>query len=354
MPIDFNEHLNRDKNGGEKRFEPLFQPPGFMKNFGKKVGLIYAAVILIFLAIILKPYEIINSGQVGVMVTAGRFDPMPLQPGLHFFIPFIQKIIIVDTKVRVINYSSGEKGSVSADREGILENSSISVLDNRGLPVDVDLTVQYRLRASNAPETIASWGLSWEEKIINPVVRDVIRSVVGKFPAEELPSRRNEIAVMIENDIRAKVEGLANRPVELESVQLRAIILPVKIQEQIEKVQVARQEAERARYEVEKAKQEAERRAAQAKGEAEAKRIQAEGNAQAILIEAEANAKSNELISKSLTDRLLEMKSIEVQAKFNDALRENRDASIFLTPGGAVPNVWIDTKNKKISSGVGN
>jgi len=354
MPIDFNEHLNRNKNGGDKKFEPLLQPPEFMKNFGKKAGLIYVAIILIFLAIILKPYEIVNSGQVGVMVTAGKFDPMPLQPGLHFFIPFIQKVIIVDTKVRVINYSSGEKGSVSASREGLLENNSISVLDNRGLPVDVDLTVQYRLRASSAPETIASWGLSWEEKIINPVVRDVIRSVVGKFPAEELPGKRNEIAVMIEDEIRTKVEGLTNRPVELESVQLRAIILPTKIQEQIERVQVARQETERTRYEVEKAKQEAERRAAQAQGEADAKRIQAQGNAQAILIEAEANAKSNDLISKSLTNQLLEMKSIEVQGKFNDALRDNKDASIFLTPGGAVPNIWMDTKNKKISSGAGN
>jgi len=360
MPIDFNEHLNKNRNngnggnGGGKKFEPLFQPPDFMKNFGKKAGIIYVIIILVFLFIIAKPYDIINSGQVGVMVTAGKFDPMPLQPGLHFFIPFIQRVLIVDTKVRVINYTSSEKGSVSASREGLLENNSISVLDNRGLPVDVDLTVQYRLRASSAPETIASWGLSWEEKIINPVVRDVIRSVIGKFPAEELPGKRNEIAIMIEDEIRKKVESLTNKPVELESVQLRAIILPAKIQEQIERVQVARQETERARYEVEKAKQEAEKRAAQAQGEADAKRIQAQGNAQAILIEAEANAKSNDLISKSLTNQLLDLRSIEVQGKFNDALRENKDASIFLTPGGAVPNIWMDTKNKKISSGASN
>lgn len=47
---------------------------------------------------------------------------------------------------------------------------------------------------------------------------------------------------------------------ELVSIQLTEIVLPVAIKEQIERVQVARQEAERARYEVERAKQEAEKK----------------------------------------------------------------------------------------------
>lgn len=364
MPIDFSNHMKNKNgggnngnggNGGDKKFEPLFQPPDFFKGFGKKMGFVYVILILIVLAVLAKPYDVINSGQIGIKVTAGKFEPLPLQPGLHFFIPILQKVIVVDTKVRVINYTTSDRSSVSASTEGVLANGSISVLDNRGLPVDVDLTVQYRLSSSNAPETIASWGLSWEEKIINPVVRDVVRSVIGQFPAEELPGKRNVIATNIEDGIRAKVENLTNKPVEIESVQLRAIILPTKIQEQIENVQVARQEAERARYQVERATEEAKRRAEQAKGEANAKKINAEGTAQAVLIEADANAKSNKLISDSLTPRLLELRAIEVQGKFNEALKDNKDASIFLTPGGAVPNIWVDTKNKqKATSASGN
>ncbi len=43
------------------------------------------------------------------------------------------------------------------------------------------------------------------------------------------------------------------------------------------------------------------------------------------------------------------------QMKFNEALRVNRDAQIFLTPGGAVPNIWVDSKSAKrvISAGQG-
>ncbi len=137
------------------------------------------------------------------------------------------------------------------------------------------------------------------------------------------------------------------------AVQLRAIVLPQKIKDQIERVQIAKQEAERVKYEVLRAKQEAEKRAALARGVAEAKKIQAQGEADRIRIEADAQAKANKLISQSLTPELLKLRQIEVQGKFNEALKSNKDAKIFLTPGGAVPNIWIDTKDKRRSSVVG-
>ena len=264
--------------------------------------------------------------------------------GFHLYIPVFQKVIIVDTKVRLLNYRSVEE--MSGFDAGIKINPAINILDARGLPVSIELTVQYRLTASGAPLTIATWGLSWEDKIVNPVVRNVVRNVVGGFNAEDLPTKRNEIATMIEQGIRGQVEALEGKPVSVESVQLREIVLPAKIKEQIERVQIANQESERVRYEVLRAKQEAEKRAAQATGEAEAKRIEAQGKADAVTIEAKAQSAANKEISQSLTPNLLHMQQIEVQGRFNDALRENKDAKIFLTPGGSTPNIWVDSKDK--------
>lgn len=65
----------------------------------------------------------------------------------------------------------------------------MSVLDSRGLPVSIELTVQYKLLPDGAPSTIATWGLSWEEKIVNPVVRDIVRNVVGSVSAEGASKR---------------------------------------------------------------------------------------------------------------------------------------------------------------------
>ncbi|HRL08541.1 MAG TPA: prohibitin family protein, partial [Aliarcobacter sp.] len=71
-----------------------------------------------------------------------------------------------------------------------------------------------------------------------------------------------------------------------------------------------------------------------------------QGRADAVAIEAKAQSVANKVIAESLTPSLLQMQQIEVQGKFNEALRENKDAKIFLTPGGSTPNIWVDTKDK--------
>lgn len=356
MPADLNDYFNKksSSNGGGSNFNSSNLRPPKM-SFGKLGASIYVIIAIVAIVAITQPFVVINSGEVGIKSTAGKYEPTPLQPGFHFFIPFIQNIIIVDTRVRLINYTSGEdmgenSGYYSKSTAGIIRKNSISVLDARNLPVSIDITVQYRLNPQNAPQTIASWGLSWENKIVDPVVRDVVRSVTGKYTAEELPTRRNEIAMQIDQGIRKDIDAQPNKPVELLTVQLREIILPAKVKEQIERVQIAKQEAERTKYEVERANQEALKQAALAEGVAKAAIIQAKAKADAVKIEADAQAYANREVAKSLDSNLLNLKQIETQAKFNEALRENRDAQIFLTPGGAVPNIWVDTKNKAMQS----
>lgn len=347
MPIDNDYFKNRQQNqnnnqnnngngGGNGGYEPPFSMPEF-KGFGKNSNLIYGVIIIIVIAFFARPFIIINSGEVGLIKTLGKYDSDPLYPGFHILIPALQKVDVVDTKVRLINYKSTEDlGAAGPKDSGILVNPAINVLDARGLPVGIELTVQYQLLPSGAPATIATWGLSWEDKIINPVVRDIVRNVVGSFTAEDLPTKRNEVAVRIDNEIRKNIDALPNKPVKLLSVQLREIVLPEKVKEQIERVQIAKQEAQRVTEEVSRAQQEAEKLKAIADGEARAK-----------LIEAKATAEANTLVSKSLSPQLIQLKQIEVQGKFNEALKENKDATLFLTPGGAVPNIWMDAKGSK-------
>ncbi len=349
MASDMNDYFNKKKSeGGSKKSsgssggvpkEP--QMPNF--TFGAKSGLVYFLIAVVVLLVLAKPFTIIEEGQRGILSTNGKYQDQALLPGLHFIVPIIQKVYTVDTKVRVINYAS--RIETNSNTSGIISKPAVTVLDKRSLPVGIELTVQYRLNAEFAAQTISNWGFSWEDKIINPVVRDVVRNVIGKYDAESLTQMRNDLGTEIETKIRESVANLKNSPAVLQSVQLRDIILPQKVKEQIEAVQIAKQAVQKAEQDVQRVKQEALKRAAEAQGVAQQARIEAKGRADAVTIEADAKAKANMLISKSLTSKLLQLEQMKVQAKFNEALKVNKDAKIFLTPGGSTPNIWVDTKD---------
>jgi len=340
----YNKQSNSDGSGSGPKGP---QMPNVDFNFGgSKAGLLYFLIAVIALLVLAKPFTVIQEGERGILSTNGKYQDQALLPGLHFIIPVIQKVYVVDTKVRIINYASHMEANGGRE-SGIVGKRAVTVLDKRGLPVAIELTVQYRLNAEYAAQTISNWGFTWEDKIINPVVRDVVRNVVGQYDAESLPMIRDKIAAEIEEGLRKNIASLKNTPVILQSVQLRDIILPQKVKDQIERVQIAKQEVQKAEQEVQRAKQEALKKAAQAQGVADQARIEAQGKADAIEIRANAQAKANLLISKSLTTKLLELEQMKVQGKFNEALQNNKDAKIFLTPGGSTPNIWVDMKDAK-------
>jgi len=360
MPADMNDYFKKKKpsnnsgngNGGNRGGGFNMNNPldNNSNGMGKAMSWVVGAVVVGTMFVALKPFAIINSGEVGILVKTGKFDQQPLSAGLHFYIPILQKIIPVNTRIRLITYSNVSTGAIGDSYRGfeggLRRNPAISVLDKRGLTVNIDIAVQYRLKAETAPATIEKWGSSWEEKIINSKVREVVRDVVGQYTAEQLPEMRNEIAAAIETKVKDSVDTLPNKPVILTSVELRTINLPPKIKDQIERVQIAKQDVTIAEQQKEKAKQQAQKAAEIAKGEAERNRIEAQGEADKIRIEAEEQSKANRLISESLTPELLKLEQIKTQAKFNEALKVNKNAQIFLTPGGAVPNIWVDTKGR--------
>jgi regulator of protease activity HflC (stomatin/prohibitin superfamily) len=314
------------------------------------IGAIIVGGIVLFP--LLSPYKIIESGNVGVKITLGKYDNQELPPGLHFKAPFIQQIKEVDVKVHAINYK-GQKDL--KDKEGVINKPAITVLDKRGLPIEVELTVQYRLLPSEVSETLQEWGENWEEKLVNPVCREVVRDVIGDYPAEIIPTKRPEIAKKIEEKIREEIAQQSKKSVEVVGVQLRNILLPPEIQKKIKQVQLAKQEAERMKYIEEQAKREQEvkkiqaetekiQKVIKAQAEAEQRVIQAKADAEARLKKAEAEAKANKLLSQSITPKILKWRELDVQEEIAKSLQSNPNVKLFLNVPQGNFHMWLNDK----------
>ncbi|RDU55507.1 hypothetical protein CQA49_03330 [Helicobacter sp. MIT 00-7814] len=361
MPIDLNEHLKNKRQQSQNQQKENPEPKkddgknnnnwgggnnwnnnrggsdfSNLTNFvpsGKKLFIWIVIIALLVILIAQKPFVIVNSGEVGIKVHLGEYQKQPLEAGLHFFIPPIEHVIIVDTRVKTLHFTSNEDME-RRNNQSIAQKVPIQVRDKLGLDVAIELTLKYQLDRAKVSDTIRDYTTLWDEVIIVPGILEVVGSVIGNYHAEELPSKRDEIANLIATNFQNKINAIRDKPVRLDSVELRKIILPPEVKNKIEQVQVAKQEAEKA------------------KEEARALRERSQGKADAAIIEATGQAKANQLVSESLSSRLLELRQIEMQGKFNDALRENKDAQIFLTPGGSVPNIWVDSKNKRQNTAI--
>ncbi|NPA61232.1 MAG: prohibitin family protein, partial [Epsilonproteobacteria bacterium] len=152
MPADINDYFKnkrpqKDEKRGESRETPEPNGGGDRRAFPIWFFIVVGTLLLF---ILFKPFTIINSGEVGIKVTTGKFNDEPLQPGLHFYIPALEKIIPVNTRVRMITYSNSQKQMINSGylryEGGLRRNPAIRVMDSRGLYVDIDLAVQYHLR----------------------------------------------------------------------------------------------------------------------------------------------------------------------------------------------------------------
>ncbi len=98
MPADMNDYFKKRTPRKEtQERKPAPQAP--INNGNKLFSTLMFLMIAAGALIILKPFTIINSGEVGIKVTTGKFQDEPLNPGLTlFYIPMIEKIIPVNNK----------------------------------------------------------------------------------------------------------------------------------------------------------------------------------------------------------------------------------------------------------------
>ena len=258
-------------------------------------------------------FAIVNDGNRGIMKTGTEYEMTPIKPGYHFFIPFYQTMDIKTIRPILVNYSVSE--GTREDQELLMFEPALTGLDGKGIPIALALSIEVRPNAEKLPEMYREEG-DFDNAFYKKVLqanREAVQSVISKFKVDTIMNKRAEVEQTL---TKLLTESYSKNPYfTLVGINLKDIIVPQKIRDKQQEVQVAKQDALKSAELIVKAENEAKAKAATAQGEADRTRIVAQGKADAITIEAKAQAEANELLSKSLTEKVIKIQTIEAWAK---------------------------------------
>lgn len=273
------------------------------KSLGRLIGLLF-----IVLGVFTSCFVQINAGNIGIKSLFGNIKNDVLGSGLHFVNPLY---IIDKIDVKTQNYTMS-----GVHDEGTKEgDDAIRVLTSDGLEVTIDLTVLYRVVATDAPKLLRETGNDYRDKIVRPITRTKIRDNAVYYQAVDLFGvKRDEFQQRIYKTIE---DDFKKRGLMLEQLLVRNITLPNSVKASIESKINAEQDAKKMEFVLLKEKQEAERKRVEAQGIADYQRI----------------------INTGLTDQQLQYEQIKAMKEL--ALSTN--AKVIVMGKGGAPMI-IDTK----------
>jgi len=269
-----------------------------MKKGPMRLALIIGAVLLGFL--LLKPWVQVGPGERGVVLNFGAVQDKVLDEGLHFRVPIMQRIVIMDVKVQK---AETDAAAASADLQDV---SSRVALNYHIVPDKANIVYQ----------TI---GIHFKERIIDPAILEVVKAVTAKYSAEELITKRPAVSEAMR---LALTERLLTHNIAVDAFSIVTFSFSKIFTEAIEAKQTAEQLALKAKRDLERIKIEAEQKITAARAEAEALRLQ----------------------RANISPDLIELRRIEANLK---AIDKWNGILPQVTGGGAVPFIGVGDIQKR-------
>lgn len=232
-----------------------------MPKFAKRLLVIVPCAIAA-LIVVAGCFDIVPAGYKGVKLTMGAVGDTVLNEGLAFKLPFAQRIVHMDARVK--KYTVEGETSASKDMQSITTN----------------VAVNYRVDGANVDELYKNLSLNYEDTIIAPAVSECIKSVTSQYTAEETITRRSEISSQIKDMLKERLE---DKYIFVDSLNITDLTFSAAFDKAIEEKQVAEQNALKAKYDLERIKTEAEQAVIKAKGEAEAMEIKNKALTESII-----------------------------------------------------------------------
>lgn len=226
-------------------------------------------LILLGVALIFGSLGTVNAGERGVKTRLGAVVGV-IDPGLYFKVPLIEHVTRMEVKTRTINYDkSGDQGDEKQTADNLF-GASKDLQD-----VAIGVVVNYHINPLKVDSIFAQYKSveNFEMNVIEPIIREVVKSTSAQYTAEELVTKRGEYSDKV-NVILA--ERFMSKDAILERFSVTNFQFSVAFTASIESKVTAVQNAEAAKNKLEQIKFEAQQTIETAKATAEAQRIQSQ------------------------------------------------------------------------------
>lgn len=203
----------------------------------KKIAKIIISTLVIFIVILfsLNSFYVINEQEQAVITTFGKASTQQ-EPGLHFKVPFIQKVTTVNTTIQgfPIGYDANTKES--------LEEESLMITSDFNF-VNVDFFIEYKVIdpikvTYNSEDPIG---------ILKNLVQGCIRSVIGSYSVDDvITTGKNQIQATLKEEIIERLE-LYDLGIQLVNITIQDSEPPTtEVMEAFKAVETAKQGKETA------------------------------------------------------------------------------------------------------------
>jgi regulator of protease activity HflC (stomatin/prohibitin superfamily) len=259
----------------------------------------------------------VQPGNVGVLVqTMGSKKGDIEQKGVGFyFLTMGEDMYVFPTFKQQAVWGKPAEGMAAPDE-------SISFQSKENLSINVDVGITYHIQEDKAVDLFKSYRKGADE-ITHTFLRNHVRDTMTRQAASQsIDDISNGRAAFMDSVQKTVSEQVKDLGLVIESIYIVGDMrFPKQFIDAIVAKNAATQSAQQAENELRKTEAEAKKQVAAARGKAEA-----------ILAEAEAQAKANELLSKSLTPQLVEIKRIE-----------KWDGKLPQVTGGTTPMIDLGT-----------
>jgi regulator of protease activity HflC (stomatin/prohibitin superfamily) len=269
----------------------------FEKGSIRKLVIAGIVVIILF---ILKPWVQIGAGERGIVLNFGAVQDQVLSEGIHFKIPVVQTIEIMDVKI--------QKATTDA------ASSSSDLQD-----VDMSVALNYHVIPEEANLVYQTIGVQFKDRIIDPAIQEVMKAVSARYTAEELITKRPAVSSEMREALTTR---LLESKIAVDAFSIINFSFSQTFTDAIEAKQTAEQNALKAKRDLDRIKVEAEQTIAAATAEAEALRLQ----------------------KMNISPDLIELRKIEANLK---AIEKWNGILPEVTGAGAIPFIGVGEAAKR-------